>query len=280
MNGLALIRALRGIDRIRGWRRVADSIAHGSAFDFTVDNDGVFFSGNTRSFIDREVYLYGHYERPMIDLFLSKIPSDGHGVILDVGANVGTHALRFAKAFDRVFSFEPNAALWDQFQRNMDINGADNVTLCRFGLGLEAGEHDFYAIEKENAGLGTFSSLDQYDLPLKKIGFFSIENGDAWVHSQDLDRLDAVKIDVQGFEYEVLCGLRGMLERFRPVIWFECAAATEQKLGTMDAIEGAIPYPINLYRFKTAAVGLTRHTMLEKVEGGRLQGDYLVIPAR
>ncbi|MBD3760751.1 FkbM family methyltransferase [Rhizorhabdus sp.] len=279
MNPLALVRALRGADRIRGWRRIADRIADGSAFDFTVDNGGLFFSGNTRSFIDRQMYLYGHYERPMIDLFLSKIPIDRHGIILDVGANVGTHAIRFARVFDRVFSFEPNAALWDQFQRNMNINGADNVTLCRFGLGVEAGRHDFYVTEKENAGLGTFSSVNQYDLPLKKIGVFSIENGDVWAHSQGLDRIDAVKIDVQGFEHEVLSGLRGMLDRFRPVIWFECATATEEKLGTRDAVEAAIPYPISLYRFTTTAAGMIRRTTLEKVESDRLHGDYLIIPA-
>jgi FkbM family methyltransferase len=161
----------------------------------------------------------------------------------------------------------------------MKINGHRNVTLCEFGLGESSAEQDFYAIDKDNAGLGTFSPLDQYDMPLRKIGVFRLTNGDLWVQSEGLNRVDAIKIDVQGFEHEVLSGLKGALARFRPIVWFECSTATEAKLGTMESVSAVIPYAFDLYRFVSVSRGLNRIVELQKVAGpSSLSGDYVVVP--
>ena len=100
------------------------------------------------------MYLYGGYEEPQIRSFVNELSR--RRVILDVGANVGTHSLAFAQAFDTVHSFEPNSSVWSKFERNLDLNGFENVQLHKVGLGDQSGHFPFYNINNDNDGLGTF----------------------------------------------------------------------------------------------------------------------------
>ena len=81
------VRALRGVTMVRGWRRLASKLA-GSSGQFRVSNRGIWLEGTIDSFIERQAYLYGGYERREIELFLATIPTDRRRTILDIGANV------------------------------------------------------------------------------------------------------------------------------------------------------------------------------------------------
>ncbi|MCI0465926.1 MAG: FkbM family methyltransferase [Beijerinckiaceae bacterium] len=195
-----LMRALRALRCFRGWTRLVNIVVPASASgEFVAVNDGIAFSGNLRSFIDRYVYLFGNFEEQLITLFLSIVPPGRRGIILDAGANAGTHALQFARAFEQVHAFEPNPALWAQFEKNVALNRLPNVTLHRVGLGDRAAQLPFYMTEKPNLGLGTFSNADQYDTPLIKSGSAPVVRGADYLASQGIGPVDAIKIDVQGF---------------------------------------------------------------------------------
>jgi hypothetical protein len=155
--GYRLIRRLRSLRRIRGWERFANILAPpNKASPFSIVNDGVAFEGNISSFVDRRLYLFGGYEEDVIDLFLSLIPSRKRGVILDVGANIGTHSLAFAKTFRQVHSFEPNAAVWLSFERNVALNYRANITLHKIGLADIPADQDFYSIDDSHSVLALF----------------------------------------------------------------------------------------------------------------------------
>jgi len=188
-----LARALRPLRRFRGWMRVVDSIVPASASaEFLVVNDGTAFAGNLRSFIDRNVYLFGNYEEQLIELFLSIVPPERRGIILDVGANVGTHSLRFARAFKRVHAFEPNPAVWAQFEKNVALNQLPNVMLHRVGLGDRGAQLPFYLTGKSNLGLGTFCHAEQYDTPLIEVGSASLVQGADYLAAHGVSGVDAL----------------------------------------------------------------------------------------
>ncbi|MDB5677657.1 FkbM family methyltransferase, partial [Sphingomonas bacterium] len=201
------IRSLRGLSNLRGWHRAATAAAPASGA-FRVANDGLWLEGDMGSLIEREFYLYGGYEREQIDLFLSLIPRDRRDTILDIGANIGTHSLRFSQAFERVLSFEPNPLVIDRLRRNVTLNAADNIAVHHVGLGETSADLDLFAPVGTNQGLGTFVTTDQYDLPLTRIGTSRIEAGDAYVSAHAAGRIDAIKCDVQGFEVQVFAGLQ------------------------------------------------------------------------
>lgn len=281
-SGYRLIRRLRALRDVKGWRHAADRLAPPNVEGhFLVRNGDVWFEGDVGSFIDREVYLYGGYEMDRIERFLELVPKARRGVILDVGANVGTHTLRFASEFAQVYSFEPNPRVFRQLERNLAINRLANVTPLQVGLGREASVSPLFSIEKSNLGLATFLKTEQYDLPLKQIGEARIEVGDDFLRSRRIDRIDALKIDVQGYELEVLAGLRGTLEASRPVVWFEFGAGTESETNSVSVLAGYFPYPVQVFHVTQVSSFGTRHTACRKVEEGEssIYGDFVAVPS-
>ena len=279
--GYRVARRLRGLRSVRGWRRIADALApFGLEAPFRVTNGSVVFEGNVSSFVDREIYLFGQYEHDAIAMFLAMVPPDRRRVAIDVGANIGNHSLAFSQNFSVVHAFEPNEMLWTQFQRNMAINGKTNVTLHRVGLGQQSGTYPFYLTEKKNYGLGTFSSAEQYDAPLRQVGTFRVEQGDAYLDAQRINDVDAIKIDTQGLEAEVLAGLGATLARTRPVVWFELGHLTAKQFPRVAEVRRLFPYPVE-FRELGAAAGLLTYTPVAR----RLQdhdatppGDIVALP--
>ena len=97
---------------VPGWHWLTRVLVPERAFDFDVRNGDFRFCGNFISHIDRQVYLYGGYEREKISVFLNLLADDARHCILDIGANVGNHSLAFSSVFREVHAFEPNPVLW------------------------------------------------------------------------------------------------------------------------------------------------------------------------
>jgi len=273
-SGAAIARSFRFLRDVRGWRRIAQRIG-GRSGAFVVENDGIRFAGDMASFVDRQIYLFGDYERENIRLFLQACPK--RGVILDIGANAGTHSLAFARAFDKVHAFEPNALLWEQFCRNMALNEARNVELHRIGLSDVSAELQLYDVDNDNQALGTFATIEQYDLPLTPLAKARVEIFDDYL--PDLG-VDAVKIDVQGLEPNVLRGMRRMLARDRPVVWAEFGSATLSEVATRAQLRALFPYEVAIRRFEGHSVGLVRKGVtLDPYAGEAIGlGDYVISP--
>ncbi|MEQ1802929.1 MAG: FkbM family methyltransferase [Gammaproteobacteria bacterium] len=274
-----LARRFRFLRHVRGWQRLVNTlVSPGLSGTFVIENDGMAFAGELASYIDRQMYLFGQYEEQAIQLFLGVVPPGRRRLIMDVGGNVGTHSLGFARFFRRVETFEPNPALWAAFERNMALNSFSHVTLHKVGLGDAEAELPFYSIDKSNFGLGTFSTEQQYDLPLHKIAVCRVATGDAYVAEQGITDIDAIKIDVQGFEPMVLRGCQGILARHRPVVWFEYGAGTRANVRTAGDLQALFPYPVALLRVVPQARLFTWTTNLQPETGDLPTGDYFVVP--
>jgi FkbM family methyltransferase len=244
-----------------------------------IQNDGIAFEGNISSFLDRRLYLFGNYEEDVIELFLSVVPLCRRRLILDIGANIGTHALAFARSFRHVHSFEPNPAVWSSFEKNIALNSRVNVTLHKIGLADISADQTFYSINENNFGLGTFSPIEQYDLPLRAIGAFRVERGDDYIASSKLDGIDAMKIDVQGYEVEVLRGLQNTLRQFKPIVWFEYGSGTKAQLRNVKEVELLFPYEIRLSAMIPRGMLIRSCVRLNGLGQDALPlGNYIAVP--
>ena len=274
------VRKLRRWHDVVGWRRIANHlVAPDRRQEFEITNDGLAFRGNLESFVDREIYLFGGYEQPLINQFVDLIPAERRGTIVDAGANVGTHTLVFARSFKRVIAFEPNPQVFKQLASNVGANQRSNVELHNLGLADRDHVLDFHMIDKPNLGLGTFSVEEQYDEKLRIVGRGTVVRGDRILAELGADRLDALKIDVQGFEPEVLTGLRDHLLRDHPFVWFEVGSATRARMGTRAAIEQLIPFRFKLLKFESSRRGLRHRVGLSDMPGSRIEnGDYVAVP--
>lgn len=273
-----LARKLRSFRYLRGWGRVLKWLVPSrDAGPFVVSNRGTLFAGDLSSFIDRQMYLIGEYEGLEIEQFLDVVRSRRRCVLLDIGANVGTHSLRFAREFQFIHAFEPNGLLWRAFERNVELNKLRNVKLHRIGLGEADAELPFYAIDSQNQGLGTFLHEEQYDKPLKCIGGSCIVNGDKYLREQGVGPIDAIKVDVQGFEAAVLRGLRETLQSSQPVVWFEYGQGTRAS-SDGNSLRALFPYEIRLFQMTRLKVGAVHRMRLTAVGHDIPLGNYIAVP--
>ena len=189
--------------------------------------------------------------RNTFDSLFEKGPPTRRGIALDIGANVGTHSLAFAQHFAHVHAFEPNPALWPSFERNITLNHLSNVHLHKVGLGNKDADLPFYLIEKSNFGLGTVSRREAgHDLPLKEVGRVPIRAADRYLVAKSIGPIDAIKMDVQGYELEVVRGLADVLQRDRPIVGVEASSDTKASCRTFERFQQLFPSPANLFRFE------------------------------
>lgn len=173
-----------------------------------------------RDTIGREIVLCGLYERKLLgclEEMLSKESNPKQSVMVDVGANIGNHSLYFSRLFKEVIAFEPNPIAIHLFRANMLMNRAGNVRLYEVGLGDAKDQVPFF-IKAHNLGSGTFSNVQcgRADFVLQ------VEVGDDVLeHLTTSGPITFVKVDVEGYEKQVIWGLRATLQKHKPIIAFE-----------------------------------------------------------
>jgi FkbM family methyltransferase len=151
------------------------------------------------------------------------VPDDGGApVVLDVGANIGLATLAMATALPasaRLLAVEPSPRNLAHLRRNLAANGLERVEVVPAAAGAEPGSLSFHE-SAFGAGSHVVSGhhLAGGDMPAVSV---PVDTLDRLVASRGLERLDFVKIDVEGFEPDVLDGAAGAIERFRPVIYVE-----------------------------------------------------------
>lgn len=179
-----------------------------------IDGAPVFFTlTNPKDVIQKEHLAGRFYEPEELEIIRAHCPKKA--VFVDIGANIGNHALFALKMLGvrKLIPFEPNPVAIAVLTSNLGLNGElARCDLSHLGLGLS---------DKPQAGLTM-----EVDKPNKNLGGGRlVEGGDLRVIPGDEalagETVDFIKIDVEGMEMQVLGGLSQTLSRCRPVIFIE-----------------------------------------------------------
>lgn len=133
-------------------------------------------------------------------------------VVFDIGAYKGDTAVLFADLVGRegkVYSFEPVKANYDGLLRNIKVNGLEDIVVP-INKGCSDKSGVLRAISAKSGAPWAFLSEDKGDETVEVITI------DDFVESNNNNKVDFVKMDVEGMEYEVISGARKTIERFRP----------------------------------------------------------------
>jgi FkbM family methyltransferase len=165
--------------------------------------DPVFDSG-----VERTLFDEGTYEEGTLRILENLLPAGG--LFVDVGANIGLltlHAAKILGARGHVLAFEPVPATYEILRKNIEINGYD-VTAVRMALGSTSGTAEIYDNLTANRGS---SSLLPPDRP--RAGHVTrVERLDEVLARRPArEKVACIKIDVEGWELEVLKGATGTL---------------------------------------------------------------------
>lgn len=175
---------------------------------------GLFMYNLNDLFVGRGMDIYGEWCEAELDC-LGQILKSGD-VVVDVGANIGTHTVFFSKKVGSgglVYAFEPQRITYEFLCANLALNGLLNVVPVQKGVSDLSGEITIPVLNP---------SVAQNFAALKIEGHAA---GDL-VHVQPLDALELkrcslIKIDVEGMELKVLRGAEKTIRNCRPLLFVE-----------------------------------------------------------
>jgi FkbM family methyltransferase len=147
-------------------------------------------------------------EQKILELLIASVQEGD--VFFDVGANVGLYTVMLAKAVGKrgqVIAFEPMRESFAHLQDNLILNGLTNVRCFQNALGESAGEAKLY-LGEENADSSLVGHPAGKDLGWEAV---SVVRGDEFVEAKNLPSPRVVKVDVEGYEYAALQGLKRTL---------------------------------------------------------------------
>lgn len=176
------------------------------------------------------------YEEYMFDFLkdnsINLIDSD----VIEIGSNNGHFTIEFAELVGnrgRVFSYEPQRIIFQQLCCNLFLNGIDNVFAYQLAIGNEKGVVKFEKADYFNNGSVNFGDVSVYDD--KKSNFNSFEEVQSdRIDSFEFNLVKVLKIDVQGYESNVINGALKTIEKHRPYIFIEIEEKCLIKFGSSE----------------------------------------------
>ncbi len=185
---------------------------------------GLRYELDLREGIDLAIYLLGAFE-PSTCRALAALVKPGM-TVLDVGANIGSHTLHLARLVGpagRVYAFEPTAFAYAKLLRNLALNP---------DLATRVATYQCFLIREGSQGLpdNVYSSWPLAARPKVHPKLLGQQKSTSGARAQTLDRImiengdpavHVVKLDVDGFECDVLSGASATLSRHKPTLVME-----------------------------------------------------------
>lgn len=171
-------------------------------------------------------------------------------MILDIGANIGQTALNMVKIQQTkglnplVHAFEPYPKTFQKLETNRELN--PDHPIKTHNLGLNTGKGTLHMTQHSPSNSGGFRITDDHTNSIA-VPVISL---DEFVFEKQFAKIDFIKIDVEGFEIQVLEGAKETLQTFRPILIFEYSLENIQAQN--GDIESTLNFLLKLeYRIQT-----------------------------
>ena len=248
---------------------------------FAKDFFGLTYQGNLNNSVEFSLFYMGAFEKPLLFFLRDTVlnlrqSANGYAQsFFDIGANIGQHSLFMSLHADQVHSFEPYYAVSQKLEHHIQLNGISNIKLHKVGLSNQQEDLDFYAPTGRNQGVGSFDS-DTVSKGNKNFGRLALVCGDDYLAQNNLQDIALLKIDVEGFEKNVVTGLRDSLEKFRPIAVVEVTYGSSMSFTSLDDLKASLPKGYALFRFNNRKADGTKAR--RRGAKAKLSGEYELTP--
>jgi len=174
---------------------------------------------NIRELIHETILFEGIWD-PQLTEFIKTHLNPGD-VFIDMGAHSGYFTLLAARGVTssgKVLSVEPNPIVFEQLVKNVEASNLSNVIPEQVACGDSKGQLVLYIHDDSNSSMSSLSHANVQDAICVEVECKTL---DSLIEKHQLDRVDLIKIDVEGAELCVLRGALKMLELCRPTVVLE-----------------------------------------------------------
>ncbi len=173
---------------------------------------GVRLRCDTQQFLQRQLYFRGSYEEEHCRLWMRYVRSAR--TVFDVGANVGLYSLlaSWSNPKAEIHAFEPTPDIYQKLKHNIALNRMPSITANQLGVSGRSGAA-YLSLCRGNDGsnegmnyvVGRPDSLETTPIEVVSI--------DDYCRSRNIKSIDLMKLDIEGGEYDALCGACGLLQK-------------------------------------------------------------------
>ena len=168
----------------------------------------------------RSIFVRGIYDPNMVVVLDALLPSKG--VLIDIGANMGYCSLLMSRTVGedgKVFAIEPSERDFLRLVDNVNLNKLNNVNVYRLAISDISGEVEISIASEERSSLNTlgteFSNRGIEKIRTEKVEATTL---DRFVEQEEIDKIDVIKMDIEGSEFKALLGAKDSIEMFRPTL--------------------------------------------------------------
>lgn len=167
----------------------------------------VVFAGH-KMFLDPDdcLRLSWQKEYEPVETKLVKETVKNGSVVLDIGAHIGYYTLLFAKRVGphgKIYAFEPDPTNFALLKKNVEANHYQNVVLVNKAVSDKTGKGTLYLSQYASGDHRTYARPGRKSVPVKT----------AKIDEVVKEKVDFVKMDVQGAEAKALAGMQNVLKK-------------------------------------------------------------------
>jgi FkbM family methyltransferase len=229
------------------------------------------FAGDS---ITQEIQAKGEYDGNTLDSLRQILSVIRPIASLDVGANIGNHAVIIADYSETLIAFEPVPFIFDLLKQNIDHNSLHHAYAVNIGLSSETMHRDIFIPEYGNLGC---SSLEPIEAEGTHVQIETWVGDDYLAKNFPEKQIDFIKIDVEGHEPAALTGLVNTLTKYQPLVLMEYRNKSTLELFQDRVLFGRLFPGYHIYSLSNTAskkvypsglIGILRR-WLAKLQGGR-----------
>ena len=189
------------------------------------NSESAFFNVFNNCCISREIQKGNLWESHLHQIFEKYITPQS--IVIEAGAHIGTHSVKLSKLSQKLICFEPMKESYDLLLSNFNENKCNNVETYKAGLSDTISKTKFAWIPPFNL---CGSGLHDNPMGVLDIQEWKPDENESYdvdlitIDSLNLENLDFIKLDVEGYEPKAIAGGINTISKYKPVITLECWA--------------------------------------------------------
>ena len=231
---------------------------------------GEFYILDNDRWIGRTIKQGKAWDADKIKLLSSYINKDS--IVLDIGANIGTHSIPYSKIAKQIIAFEPQKVIYKLLQMNAQLNKCNNINFQNTAVGHFNGRVSLSSRISDGKTKGkkiTYNSVEDINYGGIEIGLGGEKTKMITIDSLELKNVDLIKIDIEGCEKMAIWGAKKTIERCRPVVIYEFKKdVSDEMKKTMNIPKEILDF--NIYSYFIDELGYQ--------ESNKMKWDLLFIP--